>query len=170
MNYEWDKKMVKNLCKKQRFGLICLFRKYRPVKIDMYIKKFLATISRDLLKMKEKNWCTIHWQGILLRLKRHNLENKKCLATISRDLLKKWVNEIKKWLSYHSPTRNPIEAKKATMPTMVEKWQALESMLRTHTSCPRFCIKNHPEDEMQPKTIMEKNCKRKMIKSIILSN
>jgi hypothetical protein len=40
---------------------------------------------------------------------------------------------------------------------MVEKWQALESMLRTHTSCPRFCIKNHPEDEMQPKTIMEKN-------------
>ena len=72
----------------------------------------------------------------------------------------------KKWLSYHSPTRNPIEAKKATMPTMVEKWQALESMLRTHTSCPRFCIKNHPEDEMQPKTIMEKNCKRKMLKSI----
>ena len=45
---------------------------------------------------------------------------------------------------------------------MVEKWQALESMLRTHTSCPRFCIKNHPEDEMQPKTIMEKNCKEKI--------
>ena len=69
-------------------------------------------------------------------------------------------------MAYHSPTRNPIEAKKATMPTMVEKWQALESMLRTHTSCPRFCIKNHPEEEMQPKTIMEKNCKRKTLNSI----
>jgi hypothetical protein len=48
------------------------------------------------------------------------------------------------------------------MPTMVEKWQALESILRTHTSCPRFCIKNHPEDEMQPNTIMEKNCNEKI--------
>ena len=25
--------------------------------------------------------------------------------------------------------------------------------------CLRFCIRNHPEDEMQPKMIMEKNCK-----------
>ena len=100
------KKLVKNLCNKQRFGLFCLFGKYRPVK-NWYFKKYLATISRDLLKMKEKNWCTIHWQGILLRLKRQNLENKNCLATISRDFWK--MSEWNKKNGCHTIRRQGIQ-------------------------------------------------------------
>ena len=87
-----------------------------------------------------------------------NQQCKYCLFPEMKGL-KKYVDrkiDIKN-KRYHSPTRNPIEAIKATMPTMVEKWQALESMFMTHTSCPVFCIKNHPEEEMQPKTIMAKN-------------
>ena len=63
--------------------------------------------------------------------------------------------------AYHSPTRNPMEAKKATIPTMVEKWQALDSIFMTHTSMFISCMKNHPEEDTQPKTIMAKNWKKK---------
>ena len=53
-----------------------------------------------------------------------------------------------------------MEAKKATIPTMVEKWQALDSIFMTHTSMFISCMKNHPEEDTQPKTIMAKNCKK----------
>ena len=59
--------------------------------------------------------------------------------------------------AYHSPTRNPMEAKKATIPTMVEKWQALDSIFMTHTSMFFSCRKNHPDEETHPKTMMAKN-------------
>jgi len=58
---------------------------------------------------------------------------------------------------FHSPTRNPMEAKKATMPIMVEKWQALDSIFMTHTSMFFSCRKNHPDEETHPKTMMAKN-------------
>ena len=71
----------------------------------------------------------------------------------------------KNWKLYHSPTMNPMEAKKATMPTMVEKWQAEDSMFMTQTSCWVSWMKNHPEDETHPKTMMAKNYRKKNPKS-----
>ena len=50
-----------------------------------------------------------------------------------------------------------MEAKNAIMPTIVEKWHAEDSIFITQTSCPVSCIKNHPEEEMHPKTIIAKN-------------
>ena len=72
-----------------------------------------------------------------------------------------WIRKSHKsgfWIeTYHSPTRNPMEAKKATMPIMVEKWQALDSIFMTHTSMFFSCRKNHPDEETHPKTMMAKN-------------
>ena len=60
--------------------------------------------------------------------------------------------------SYHSPTRNPIAARNPMMPTKVEKWHtAADSVFITQTSICLSCIKNHPDDETHPNTIIEKS-------------